>query len=112
MLTGLPPKFHGTRDILYGGAARPIRDTPLDAFFAATGATLREFINLGLLLFPRRNFETLLPRKICHPICRADPSHLWYFETRWACLPTDRRHGIASAQAICPSKPSVLALSR
>jgi hypothetical protein len=35
-----------------------------------------------------------------------------YFRARWACLPTDRRHGMASAQAICPSKPSVLAMSR
>jgi hypothetical protein len=38
-------------------------------------------------------------------------SYVVYFETGLA-FQLDRRHGIASAHAICPAKPSVLAISR
>jgi hypothetical protein len=53
--------------------------------------------SVALTMIPTQSFETLVFR---------------LFWDNPGAPPTDRRHGIASAHAICPSKPSVFAMSR
>jgi hypothetical protein len=72
--------------------------------------SLVKYINRGAARLPGFSGADPIRQQNCDRLSR--PAKVVCFETSWAGWRTYRRHRIASAHSIWPSKPSVLAMSR